>query len=147
MALTVIGEHLARKGVVFRYDGETDPGCAACKLHKVCHGKELKPGREYAVRSVRDVKHDVCHVFEGKVQVVEVEPKPLPLRVIIPVAATRGTGFSKRWEECGATCLLKRHCNPSALVEGVTTKIERVEGDVACLVGRKLKWADVSPEA
>lgn len=146
MALTVVGEALARKGLTFRYEGETDPGCAACKLHKVCHAKELKPGREYVVKAVRDVKHDVCHVFEGKVQIVEIEPKPLPLRVAIPVAATRGTGYSKRFDECGAACLLKQHCNPKALPEGVTAKILKVDGDVACLVGRKLRFATVAPE-
>lgn len=145
VALTVLGEKLARPGLVFRYEGETDPGCAACKLHKVCHGG-LKPGREYVVRSVRDVKHDVCHVFDGLVQVAEIDPRPLPLRVAIPVAATRGTGVSKHWEECGAACLLKRHCNPAALPEGVTARIEKVEGDVPCLVGRKLKFALVTPE-
>lgn len=144
MGLTVLGETLARKGLAFRYEGETDPGCASCKLRKVCHGG-LKTGREYVVKDVRPVKHDCCHVFEGKVQVVEVEPKPLPVRVAIPVTALRGTGVSKQWEECGAVCLLKRHCNPAALPPGVTAKIEKVEGDVPCLVGRKLRFALVSP--
>lgn len=147
MGLTVIGENLAKPGLVFRYDGENDPGCASCKLHKVCHGKDLKPGREYEIKGVRDVKHDVCHVFEGKVQVVEVDPTPRPLRVIIPVTATRGTGWSRRWDECGVACLLKRQCNPGALREGVTAKIVKVEdGEVPCLVGRKLRFAEVSPE-
>ena len=144
MALTVVGETLARKGLVFRYDGETDPGCGACKLHKVCHGN-LKPGREYAIKDVRGVKHDCCHVFEGKVQVVEVEPKPLPVRVAIPVTALRGTGVRKGWEECGAACLLKRHCNPPQLPADATVPILKVEGDVPCLVGRKLKFALVDP--
>lgn len=144
MPLTVIGETLAKPGLVFRYQGETDEGCAGCKLRSVCHGA-LKPGREYRIAAVRPVKHDVCHVFEGKVQVVEVEEKPLPLRVAIPVAATRGTGWSNHFEECGAACLLKQHCNPVALPPGVTAQIEKVDGDVPCLVGRKLKFAHVRP--
>lgn len=144
MGLTVIGQNLARKGLVFRYQGETDPGCGACKLHKVCHGN-LKPGREYAIKDVRAVKHDCCHVFEGKVQVVEVDPAPLPVRVAIPVTALRGTGVSKHWEECGALCLHKQHCNPAALKQGETAPIVKVEGDVPCLVGRKLKFALVDP--
>ena len=142
MPLSVIGENLAKAGLVFRYDGETDPGCAPCKLRKVCHGA-LKAGREYKIKTVRPVKHDVCHVYEGMVQVVDVEPKPLPLRVAIPVAATRGTGMSRKFEECGASCLLKAQCNPTALPEGVTAKIVKLEGDVPCLVGRKLKFATV----
>ena len=144
MGLTVVGGNLARKGLVFRYEGETDPACGACRLHKVCHAN-LKPGREYVVKDVRPVQHDCCHVFEGKVQVVEVEPKPLPVRVAIPVTALRGTGVSRKWDECGAVCLQKRYCNPKALPEGVTAQIDKVEGDVPCLVGRKLKYALVTP--
>lgn len=144
MTLTVVGEKLATPGVTFRYAGETDPGCAACKLHKVCHGN-LKVGRDYTIKAVRPVRHDVCHVFDGKVQVVELHPEPLPLRVAIPVSATRGTGMSKNFEECGAVCLLKQHCNPPALAPGVTAAIQKVEGDVPCLVGRKLKFALVTP--
>lgn len=145
MSLTVIGETLAKPGLVFRYAGETDPGCPSCKLYKVCHGKELRKDRDYTITGVRPVQHDVCHVFEGKVQVVEVDPAPLPVRVAIPVSATRGTGFSKHFEECGASCLLKAYCNPSALAPGITAKLEKVEGDVPCLVGRKLKFAWVRP--
>lgn len=144
VTLTVVGEGLAKPGLVFRYDGETDPGCASCKLHKVCHGA-LKKGREYRIVEARPVKHDVCHVFEGKVQVVQIEPAPLPVRMAIPAAATRGTGVSKRWEECGASCLLKAQCNPAALAEGQSAALVKVEGDVACLVGRKLKHALVQP--
>jgi uncharacterized protein (UPF0179 family) len=145
VALTVIGETLAKKGLVFRYEGETDPGCAACKLYKACHKSGLQKGREYRINEVRAVKHDVCHVFEGKVQLVAVEPQPLPIRVTIPVSATRGTGVSKRWEECGAVCLLKQYCDPSALAEGQTAQLVKVEGEVPCLVGRKLRFAWVQP--
>lgn len=145
MTLTVVGENLAKPGLVFRYQGETDPGCAACKLHKVCHGGGLKRERDYVITNVRPVQHDVCHVFEGKVQIVEVDPRPLSVRVAIPASATRGTGVSKHWVECGASCLLKQHCNAAALPEGVTAALEKVEGDVPCLVGRKLKFAWVRP--
>lgn len=145
MALTVVGGSLAKPGLVFTYKGETDPGCAGCKLHKVCHGGGLKKERDYVVTNVRPVKHDVCHVFEGKVQVVEVDPKPLPVRVAIAVSATRGTGVSRHFQECGASCLMKRYCDPVALPQGVTAALESVEGDVPCLVGRKLKFALVRP--
>lgn len=145
MGLTVVGQSLAQPGLVFRYEGETDPGCAACKLYKACHQSGLKKGRAYRIKEVRPLQHDVCHVFEGKVQLVSVEPEPLPLKVAIPVAATRGTGVSKRWEECGAACLLKQYCNPSALPEGQTAQLVEVQGDVPCLVGRKLKFALVKP--
>ena len=145
MTLTVIGSTLAKPGLVFRYQGETDPGCAACKLYKVCHTPTLKKERDYVITNVRPIQHDVCHVFEGKVQIVEVDPRPLPVKVTIPVSATRGTGVSKHWVECGAACLYKQYCNPAALAEGVTAPLEKVEGDVDCIVGRKLKFAWVRP--
>jgi uncharacterized protein len=145
MGLTVVGETLAKPGLVFRYHGETDPGCKPCKLYKVCHGS-LKAGRDYRITEVRAVKHDVCHVFEGKVQVVAVDPKPLPVRTTIPLTATRGTAMSKHWVECGASCLIKQHCNPASMKEGQSASIVKVEGDVTCLVGRKLKYALVEPE-
>jgi len=145
LTLTVIGETLAKKGLTFLYAGETDPGCAPCKLYKVCHSRDLKKDREYRITAVRPVKHDVCHVFEGDVQIVEVDPQPLPVRVTIAITATRGTGVSKHWEECGASCLLKVHCNSPALAPGITAHLEKVEGDVPCLVGRKLKFALVRP--
>ena len=145
MTLTVVGESLAKPGTVFTYKGETDPGCASCKLHKVCHTGALKKERDYVITGVRPVMHDVCHVFEGKVQIVEVEPKPLPVRVAIPASATRGTGVSKHFDECGAICLLKKYCDPAALRPGVTAQLEKVEGEVPCLVGRKLRFAWVRP--
>lgn len=144
MPLTVVGRALAKPGTVFRYDGETDPGCAGCKLRKACHSG-LKPGREYVITGVRPVEHDVCHVFEGKVQLVEIDPRPLPLRVAIPVAATRGTGVSNGWEECGAACLQKPWCSAPALPKGQIARIEKVEGEVPCLVGRRLRYAIVRP--
>lgn len=145
MTLTVIGEVLAKPGLVFRYQGETDPGCAACKLRKQCHSKDLEVGREYRIAEVRPVKHDVCHVYEGKVQIVKIEPKPLPVRMTIPVAAVRGTGVTKRWVECGASCLYKAQCNPAVIPEGGSASLLKVEGEVPCLVGRKLKFALVEP--
>jgi uncharacterized protein (UPF0179 family) len=139
--ITIVGETHAKKGLVFTYLGETDEGCKACKLHKVCH--DLEPNREYAIKAVRPVKHDVCHVFEGKVQVVDVEP--LPARMTIPVSSLRGSMVTKHWEECGASCLLKRFCNAPAIPEGGRAAIKEVQGDVPCLVGRKLKFAAVEP--
>lgn len=144
MKLTIVGERLAKEGQSFTYEGETDPECAGCRLRNVCHG-DLKVGRTYTVTGVRPVKHDVCHVFEGLVQVVEIDPTPAPVRMAIPVAATRGTGLTHHWEECGASCLLKAACDPPALKEGQAAAINRVQHDVPCLVGRKLKFADVEP--
>ncbi|MHB8605325.1 MAG: UPF0179 family protein [Thermoplasmatota archaeon] len=156
--LTVIGETYAKKGAAFTYEGETDEGCAACKLRKVC--QDLTPNRSYRVTNVRPVKHDVCHVFEGLVQIVEVEP--LPVTMNIGVAKLRGTMVSNTFEECGAICLFHAQCNPKALPRGATrsavregqagreasggdAKIVKVGAPVTCLVGRELRSATVEP--
>ena len=140
--VTIIGEAHAKVGAEFTYLGETDEGCKKCKLYKQCH--DLVPNRPYKITAVRPMKHDVCHVFEGKVQVVEVEP--LPVRITIPASALRGTAVTKKWEECGAACLLKRYCNPAAMDEGGKAAIVAVEGKTPCLVGRDLRFATVKPE-
>lgn len=125
--------------------GETDAACASCKLHKVCH--DLEPHRPYRVTAVRPMQHKaVCSVFEGDVvRVAEVEP--LPLKVAIPVTALRGTGWSKRWYECGAACPYKRQCDPPALADGDMAAIVGVGGKVTCKVGRELRFAVVKPDA
>ena len=125
--------------------GETDEACARCKLRKACH--DLEPGRPYRVVGVRDLKHKgVCTVFDGEaVRVAEVEP--VPLTVAIPATALRGTGWSKRWEECGAACRFKTFCNPSGMPEGAIASIVEVDGAVDCKVGRDLRFAKVEPKA
>ncbi len=138
--MSVIGEHLAKKGRSFAYRGEFAE-CVPCKLRKVCH-QNLVPHHTYRITAVRPVQHDCCPIFEGKVNVIEVEP--VPLRVAIPVAALKGTAYTKKWEECGASCLLKRFCNAPAVPDGTRLALDKVEGDVECLVGRKLKYATVT---
>lgn len=140
-----MGEALARVGAQFVYEGETDAACARCKLRKACH--DLDPHRPYRVTAVRDVRHKgVCTVFDGDaVRVAEVEP--VPLRVTVPVAALRGTGYSKRWDECGAACPFKSYCNPAALAHGEMASIVDVGEPVDCKVGRELRFARVAPQA
>jgi len=134
--LTVIGEHLARRGLEFEYVGETDAGCAPCKLRKVCHAVE--PGRSYKVTAVRPVKHDVCHVYEGKVQVVEVARQPLRLNV--SAASLRGTMVTRRFEECGfRLCPYRSACAPRGLAEGGRAAILIVGDKVDCAAGRDLR--------
>ncbi len=135
--MSIIGESLARVGSTFIYEGE-QPECAPCKLRKVCHQGLARHGA-YRVTAVRPVQHDCCPLFEGRVTVVSVEPTPV--RVTIPVAAAKGSAFTKKWVECGAKCTLKKYCDPAAFAEGTTLTLDEVGGDVPCLVGRKLKFA------
>lgn len=145
MVLTVLGSSHTRVGAQFTYAGETDEDCASCKLRKTC--QNLEPERAYRVKAVRPVEHKgVCTVFEGTVKVVEVEE--VPQRVIVPAVAARGTGWSNRFEECGASCLLKRYCNPAALPRGSLARgsFVAIDGAATCKVGRDLRWATVKVE-
>lgn len=145
MTLTVLGSSHSRAGAEFTYLGETDPECASCKLRKTC--QNLDANRAYRVKKVRPVEHkDVCHVFEGTVKVVEVEE--IPIRVAVPASAARGTGWTNRFEECGASCLLKRYCNPAALPHGSGARgaFVKIDGPVECKVGRDLRYATVTLE-
>ena len=136
-ALTVVGELGAAKGKEFTYVGETDEGCSPCKLRKVCHG--LEAHRRYKVVEVRAVKHDCpAGVYEGKVQVVNVEPLPFLLNV--PAARLRGTMVTRHFEECGVrACPERGACAPAGVAEGVSAQILQVGAKVACPAGRDLK--------
>ncbi|HVL46946.1 MAG TPA: UPF0179 family protein [Candidatus Thermoplasmatota archaeon] len=140
--LTIIRDAYAKPGQVFTYLGENDEACAPCKLRKTCQNLEV--GRRYVVKAVRPVKHDVCTVFEGKVQVVDVEP--LPHLMAIPATATRGTGMTNRFDECGAACVHKAACRPAAIAEGAKVRFLEVQGPVPCKVGRDLRFALVERE-
>lgn len=144
MTLTVIREAYAKVGQEFTYLGENDPDCAPCKLRKACQNLEVH--RRYRVRAVRPVKHDVCTVFDGLVQVVEVEP--LPHRIAVTAAAAaRGTGVTRHFEECGASCVYKANCASAAIPEGTKARFVAIEGPVTCKVGRDLRFALVEREA
>jgi uncharacterized protein (UPF0179 family) len=140
--VTVIGHRLAREGRVFRYDGY-QPECDPCPLTDVCH--QLDEGRFYEVTEVRDTTHsDVCTVFDGDVQVVEVEERPLKMN--IPASATRGTAKGHDWEPCGVPCPYKQHCDPPGLERGDEVELVDVDDEpVVCKVGRDLRLAWVDP--
>lgn len=135
--LTVVGELWSQKGREFTYLGETDPGCAACKLRKVCQG--LEPHRTYRVTDVRPVKHDCpAGVYDGKVQVVGVEPRPFVLNV--PAARLRGTMVTRHFDECGfRSCPYRAACIPGGIPEGASAQILKVGDKVDCAAGRDLR--------
>lgn len=138
--LTVVGELLAKKGVEFEYAGENDEACPACKLRKVCHSLEV--GRRYRIIEVRPVKHDVCAVFDGLVQVVGVESVPWEMHV--PAARLRGTMVTRHFEECGfKACPMRALCAPTGIPEGRAVQVLRVGAKVDCPAGRDLRRVTV----
>lgn len=141
--LTLVGERFARPGATFEYLGPV-PACAPCKLKPVCHNKELQAHRAYEVVAARDVHHPCpADFFDGGMRVAEV--KPLPVEGTIPASAVRGTAVTHRFEECGAACLFRRHCDTPALPPGTDCAIAGVGEPVACKVGRELRFARLEP--
>ena len=136
-ALTVVGGGAEAKGREFTYVGETDEGCVPCKLRKVCHGLEVN--RTYRVVEVRPVQHECpAGVFDGKVQVVAVEPQPFQLNV--PAARLRGTMVTRHFDECGfKACPERGACANPGVGEGVSAQILQVGAKVACPAGRDLR--------
>lgn len=141
MTLTLVGEAFAKPGTEFAYLG-LQPECEGCKLRAVCH--DLKPAGRYRVAAVRDKRHECpADFFEGGMRLVEVEEVAIPGSV--PLAATKGTGWTQHFEECGAVCLFKKFCKPAAIPEGTACAIESVGEKVQCKVGRELRFARLRP--
>ncbi|MEM4729416.1 MAG: UPF0179 family protein [Thermoplasmata archaeon] len=137
VAVTLIGERLAREGSVFVFVGPL-PECRECRLKTVCFN--LEEGRSYIIKSVRSVRHD-CRVHDGGVRVVEVEREPIRAAVP-PHQALEGTSLV--WEERGCDnlgCGYRRLCFPRAARVGERYRVVRVTGFIECPDGRQLKEA------
>ena len=72
--LTVMGDKLAKKGLIFIYNGPSSE-CKDCKVKNICF--HLEKGSRYKIVGVRDVKHD-CKLHENGVRIIEVEKVPVP---------------------------------------------------------------------
>jgi uncharacterized protein (UPF0179 family) len=92
--VTLIGEKIARKNAEFVYIGPNND-CRNCKLKTVCFN--LKPGRSYIIKKVRDKVHN-CNVHEGKSVVIEVEE--LPIITSIDSKYSEGSKVKIEKEEC-----------------------------------------------
>lgn len=125
--MTVVGRALARVGTEFQYTGKVRD-CYGCKLERVCHAQALEERAWYRVTRLRGVRHpaSVCGVFDGDVEVVEVEPvSPIGS---VPTQATRGTGTRWAFIECEHVCPFKRYCQSDALTDGALVEIGETLG-------------------
>ncbi len=135
VAVTLIGEKLAKEGSVFVFMGPL-PECRDCRLKTVCFN--LEEGRHYTIKSVRNVRHE-CKVHEGGVRVVEVER--VPTRAAVQTRhALEGTTLV--WEDRGCDnfgCQNFRLCHARGMRPGERYRVVKVSGFVECLDGQQLK--------
>jgi len=135
MTVTLIGEGQARKGYEFVYVGPLAE-CKECKYKTVCFN--LDPGRRYVVSGIRDKKHP-CKVHEGDVQVVEVNPAPIPMAVDEKIAV-EGSTVSIEKRTCNdLSCAHYKMCNPDVFDWNKKYKIEKVVKTLKCSQNYRLK--------
>jgi len=133
--ITIIGELLAKKNELFIYCGPLSE-CRECKLKTVCFNLEL--GRQYCVKSVRDVHHD-CRIHEDGVRVVEVENAGI-LASVPSKLAIDGATFSFKSRDCPIfSCENYWLCHPFGVNAGTKYRISSVEGNLSCEEGQSLR--------
>lgn len=135
MAVTLIGEKIAKVGSEFIYCGPLTE-CKDCRLKNVCFA--LDEGKRYRITKVRDVKHD-CDVHENGARVVEVQKCETPLLVESRIAINGSTLTYSMREPClNIGCEHFRLCFPQYVKDGEKLKIIAVGTEVNCPVGTKL---------
>lgn len=139
--VSMIGIRYAKPGQKFQYQGLTTE-CKTCPVRQVC--QNLRPGREYVVKGVREKTH-FCPIHEDQaVQVVELEEAPLFTTIL--ERKTMGTSFTWETPQCGPYigCPNFHLCFPPSIQHGKSYKIKQVGEKVECPVGFKLKRVEVA---
>lgn len=136
--VTLIGEKLAKKEIVFKYLGP-QPDCKNCKLKNVCFN--LKIGRYYKITNVRDKKHN-CQIHDGAVSVVEVEEQPII--TTIDKKITEGSTTKLEKEKCNHIgCEYYKICQDFKPKKDQKYKIKKILEAVECPKGYELQKAEI----
>lgn len=129
--LTVVGNVLAKKGLVFVYMGPSNE-CKECKVKNICF--HLQKGARYKVKDVRDVKHE-CLLHEDGVKVVEVERVPTP-GALDKKTAIDGSNITLALPKCrDFSCKSRPLCFATGLENGQRLKIIKVKRKLKCSQG------------
>ena len=136
--ITLIGKAMAKEGLEFQYMGPLFE-CKDCKLKNVCFN--LDEGKWYRITKVRDKEHK-CKVHDGeKVVTVEVEEIPVPIAInaktLIEGESVEYRRINCREYECSEDDY--ELCHPVGLRDGMKIKIVKVDGEIKCKNGKKLK--------
>lgn len=140
--VTLIGTDLAKQGMEFIYEGETED-CHPCKVKKACHN--LHKGRKYRIVAVRPTKHE-CPVHLNGAVTVEVIEAPVTALISSEGAIVNSRikiEFSCNRSECRSYEL----CHPDGVIEGEKYVVSEVLGNAPdiCEKGRALKLVDLKP--
>ncbi len=138
MALvTLIGERIAKENEEFTYIGPNND-CKNCKLKTVCFN--LKSGRKYKIKKVRDKRHN-CKIHEGTVAVVEVEEQPII--TAIDKKYTEGAKTKIENIECENIGCKYYYLCKIKLQRDKKYTISEIYEDIECPIGYKLKKAEL----
>jgi len=130
--VTLIGEKIAIEDNEFMYLGPNND-CKDCKLKTVCFN--LKPGRSYKIKKVRDKKHN-CKIHEGTVIVVEAEE--LPITTAITESYKEGEKTKIEKIDCeNIGCKNYNLCKVKLQKDKVYT-IEKIFENIDCPIENKL---------
>lgn len=141
--VTVIGEHQARVGLEFVFNGGQEE-CRDCRLRGPC--LHLKPQGLYRIAALRPVHHDdICRLHEDGVRVVEVEPVPVATTLRAP-RAIEGSIVAYEFLPCGnLACGNYALCHPLGLRDGTRVKLAKVGEAVECPVGYHIRRVVCEP--
>ncbi|MBE6486376.1 MAG: UPF0179 family protein [Methanosphaera stadtmanae] len=132
--ITLIGTSLAKKGLVFTFNGGSSK-CESCRFKRTC--LNLEEGRKYIIKNVKRVTHKCPLHKDGTVQTVEVEPATIRT-VVETKKAYKGSTIIFRIPECIGDCENYDICHPEGLYNDDKCKIEEIGPELVCKNGNNL---------
>ena len=139
MAVTLIGERLAKEGKEFIYLGPNNE-CRNCKLKTVCFN--LKFGRNYKISKIREKKHN-CNVHDRNVVVVEVEE--LPITAALSKKHPVGSSVKHTKMNCkNIGCENFDICMNKAVEHGKTYTVKKIYEKMTCPSNFELYKAELA---
>ncbi len=134
--ITLIGQSLAKEGLVFTYLGSANR-CESCRFKNSC--LNLEKGRKYKITEVKKVTHKCPLHKDEKVQTVEVEPATIRA-AIESKKAFHGSTIIFRLPECDGEGICENYeiCHPEGLYNDDKCRIEEIGSKLICKNGRNL---------
>lgn len=132
--ITLIGTSLAKKGLVFTFNGGSTK-CESCRFKRSC--LNLEEGRKYVITNVKRVTHKCPLHKDGKVQTIEVEPATIRT-VVESKKAYKGSTIIFRIPDCSEVCENYDICHPEGLYNDDKCQIKEIGPELTCKMGNSL---------
>ncbi len=140
--VTLVGEKIAKEDSEFIYIGPNND-CRNCKLKTVCFN--LKPGRRYKIKKIRDKRHS-CTMHEGNTAVVEVIEMPLITAIAKNLIDENSIKIERKNNCRNIGCENIDLCNNPALQNEKTYVIKNVYEQITCPIGNELKKVELADQ-